>query len=172
MTPQVTMTDLVDALRTAASEPEKHADAQLRYFSKFQNNSVLTSHGYTCCVAGYLILKAHEGFPERKIEAIVTHCAYTVDPATWVREQLGLTYSEELLAFHPHTHHKIHSLLSDLLELGLCLPDDDDAEKVLGLSCNSSYTEFDYGYFGGYDADYMSLDEILAWMVKSAKKVQ
>jgi hypothetical protein len=171
MTIKITITDLVQTLRKAASQPERHASAQLKYFSRFHSNSVLTSHGYTCCVAGYLILKAHEGFPERKIEAIVTHCAYPVDPASWVRQMLGLTYSEELLAFHPHTHHKIHSLLSDLLEAGLRLPDD-DSEEVLGLSCEGSYTEFNYGYFGGYDAEYMSLDELLAWMVKSAKKVQ
>jgi hypothetical protein len=160
MTTQITMQDLIDSLRKAASSPESHAKAQRSYFSLLKEDSVLVNCGSACCVAGDLLLKAHSGSSEEELKAIIAQRGGQVNPVEWVANELRLTEVEATLAFDVDTHHEVHSLLADLLEQGLRLPDD---EGLVELSCNSTYTEFDCAYVGVHQ-DVMDLDELLSWM--------
>jgi hypothetical protein len=167
MTTQITINDLVQALRKAASNPEAHEPAQRSFFSKLKEDSVLVSHDKACCVAGYLMLKAHEGACESEIADIVELDYYSCSdghPSEWVSNELGLTYVEQTLAFDSCTHHAVHRLLADLLEAGLRLPN----VGTVGLSSNSDYTNLSWVFVSNPDR-FLSLDELLDWMRANAK---
>jgi hypothetical protein len=51
----ITLTDLINSLRKAASTPEAHEPAQQHYFSQAQEDSVLVHCGTACCIAGDLL---------------------------------------------------------------------------------------------------------------------
>jgi hypothetical protein len=156
---KITMSDLVQTLRKAAAHPEKHARAQLKYFSLVREDSVLVNCGTACCVAGDLMLKAHADEPEERIGKIIYAWGYPVTPSEWVKYKLGLTGLETTLAFDANTHYRVHSLLADLLEQGLRLPD----VCAVGLSCDSNYVEFDCAFFDFYQES-LGLEELLDWM--------
>jgi hypothetical protein len=105
------------------------------------------------------MLKAHADEPEERIGKIVYAEGYSVTPSDWVKNKLGLTELEATLAFDANTHHRIHSLLADMLEQGLRLPD----VCAIGLSCESNYVEFDCAFFG-YTLEPTYLEELLEWM--------
>lgn len=162
---QITLTDLIQTLRKAASNPEGHEPAQRRYFSELQDDSVLVNCGTACCIAGDLALKAHADASKREIKNIIKHWTGMATPGIWVAKELGLSYAERILAFDGNTHYEAHLLLADLLEAGLRIP---DSVGTLGLSCESTYTAFDYAYFG-FDESRMNLEELKAWMRSVAK---
>jgi hypothetical protein len=162
----ITMTDLIQSLRKAAANPEAHAPAQQHYFSQVQEDSVLVHCGTACCIAGDLLLKAHAYASEEQLKEIINSCGKPIVPGDWVRENLQLSDVEATLAFDANTHHEIHLLLADLLEQGFRLP---DSEGRLELSSESTYTEFDCGYFGYYEHS-ADLDEVLGWMQSIARK--
>jgi broad specificity phosphatase PhoE len=161
MTTQITMSDLIAALRSAASNPEAHEQAQQSHFSTLQEDSVLVSHGIACDVAGYLMLKAHEGASEEEVREITNldYYSYDLTPGEWVARELGLSDVEATLAFSSCTHHQIHLLLADILEAGRRLP---DVER-LGVSSDSLYTSFDWAYLANQDY-YISLEQLKQWM--------
>jgi hypothetical protein len=159
----ITMSDLIKSLRKAAASPEQHAFAQQHYFSLAREDSVLVNCGTACCVAGDLMLKAHADEPEERIGNIIYGWRSSVIPSDWVKNKLRLTELEATLAFDAHTHHQIHSLLADLLEQGLRLPD----VRTVGLSCESNYVEFDCAFFG-YTVEPTYLEELLDWMQEIA----
>jgi hypothetical protein len=165
MATKITMQDLISVLRKASSNPQAHAKAQRSYFSELKEDSVLVNCGSACCVAGDLVLKAHQGASEEELNAIISQRGGQINPAEWVVNELRLTEVEATLAFDVDTHHEVHSLLADLLEQGLRLPDD---KGLVELSYNSTYTEFDCAYVGVYQ-DVMDLDELLSWMRKIAQ---
>jgi hypothetical protein len=155
----ITMSDLINSLRQAAASPEQHAFAQQHYFSEMKEDSVLVNCGSACCVAGDLMLKAHADESEERISKIIYAWRYSVTPSDWVKTKLGLTELETTLAFDTNTHYRVHSLLADLLEQGLRLPD----VCAVGLSCDSNYVEFDCAFFGFYQES-LGLEELLDWM--------
>jgi hypothetical protein len=160
MTTQITLADLVNSLRKAASNPEAHAQAQRSYFSALKENSVLTNCGTACCVAGDLMLQAHAD-TEAAQEIILN--PYKDDPYDWVQNTLELSNLEANLAFNPDTHYQIHLVLADLLEAGLRLPDVDY------LSLASTYTQFRWARLEDEDRGDMGLDELLDWMREVAR---
>jgi hypothetical protein len=165
MTIQLTLTDLITSLRKAASNPEAHAPAQRKYFTPLKENSVLVNCNTACCVAGDLMLKAHKGASERKIDEILSYSCYPVTPGTWVASELGLTDLEVTLAFGHNTHYKIHSLLADLLEQGLRLHHFGEVE----ISRGSNYTTFEWASLGESDDKGVNLQEFLEWMRSIAR---
>jgi hypothetical protein len=160
MTIKITLKDLVDSLRKAASNPEEHAPAQRKYFTSLKPNSVLVNCGSACCVAGDLILKAHKGASEEKIDAILSYWRYPVTPGQWVSRELGLTDIESTLAFSASTHYLIHLTLADLLEQGLRLDHFGEVE----ISRGSNYTTFEWASLGDSDDKGVNLQELLEWM--------
>jgi hypothetical protein len=160
------MKDLITSLRQAAANPESHSPAQQHYFSELQDDSVLVHCNTACCIAGDLFLKAHSDASENELKEVIDKCGKPIIPGDWVREELGLGDVEATLAFDANTHHEIHSLLADILEHGLRLSDSDGR---LEISCKSTYTDFDCGYFGGYEHS-ADLDEVLGWMQSIARK--
>jgi hypothetical protein len=161
----ITLADLVQTLRKASSDPEAHAPAQRKYFTPLRSNSVLVNCGTACCVAGDLMLKAHTGASEQRIDEILSYWRYPVTPGMWVDRELGLTDVESTLAFSPNTHYKIHALLADLLESGLRLHHFDDVE----ISRGSSYTNFEWASLGYADDKRVNLREFLEWMRSVAR---
>jgi hypothetical protein len=157
---QITMADLVQTLRKAAAHPEQHAKAQLKYFSEVKEDSVLVNCGTACCVAGDLMLKAHAGASQRKINDIIEKWNVKVDPWSWVTRELGLTGVESELAFDSNTHYRVHLLLADLLEEGLRL----DHRGGVEMSAMSTYTYFDWASPGDDEGRCMNLEEFLEWM--------
>jgi hypothetical protein len=166
MTTQITLQDLIDSLRKAAANPEAHASAQQHYFSELKEDSVLVNCGSACCVAGDLMLKAYADASEAKIQRIFSlhQYGYEITPGNWVSKELGLSYVESVLAFDSSTHHEIHSLLADLLESGLRLPDVDR----LSICRDSFYTWLDWARLE-YAGKYMDLEELKDWMRSIAK---
>jgi hypothetical protein len=164
---KITIQDLIDSLRKASANPEGHASAQRNYFSKVKENSVLVNCNTACCIAGDLMLKAHQDSSD-EINKILSQCSRSVNPGEWVAEELGLTEVEAILAFDVNTHYEIHALLADILEQGLRLSDD---QNTVELSYNSTYTYFDCAYIGLYDG-FTTLGEIKNWMRGIAKQVQ
>jgi hypothetical protein len=162
----ITLSDLIQSLRKAASNPEAHSPAQQHYFSKAQDDSVLVNCGSACCIAGDLHLKAHADSSEQELRELINKCGKPIIPGDWVREELGLSDVEATLAFDANTHHEIHELLANLLEQGLRLP---DSEGRIEISCESTYTEFDCAYFGYYESP-VDLDGVLYWMSDIARK--
>jgi hypothetical protein len=162
----ITMTDLINSLRKVAANPEAHSKAQKSCFSRLKSDSVLVNHGRACCVAGYLMLKAHEGASTEDINDIIGYCDRDIDPVAWVTNELGLSDVEATLAFDANTHSEIHILLADLLENGFRLPDN-EAEPI-ELSYNSTYTKFDCVYVGLYDG-ITTLGEMRSWMRRRAQ---
>jgi hypothetical protein len=163
---KITIQDLIDSLRKASANPEAHNAAQQHYFSAAHEDSVLVHCGTACCIAGDLLLKAHADSSEEELKEIINKCGKPIVPGDWVREELGLGDVEATLAFDANTHHEIHSLLAGLLEQGFRLPDSDGSLEV---SCESTYTQFDCGYFGYYENP-VDLDEVLTWMREIARK--
>jgi hypothetical protein len=163
---KLTIQDLIDSLRKASANPESHAKAQKRCFSRLKSDSVLVNHGRACCVAGDLLLKAHQGESKDCINDIIGYCHRDIDPVAWVANELGLSDVEAILAFDANTHSEIHILLADLLEQGMRLPDN-DAESI-ELSYNSTYTKFDCVYVGLYD-EITTLGEMRSWMRRRAQ---
>jgi hypothetical protein len=161
---KLTIQDLIDSLRKASANPEGHASAQRKYFSKLKESSVLINCNTACCIAGDLMLKAYADEPE-EINKILSQKSRSVNPGEWVTNELRLTEVEATLAFDVDTHHQVHALLADLLESGLRLPDD---EGLVELSCDSTYTAFDCAY-AGIDDEAMDLDELLSWMREIAQ---
>jgi hypothetical protein len=160
MTIQITIKDLVDSLRKAASNPEAHAPAQQVYFSKLKPNSVLVNCNTACCIAGDLMLQAHSG-TEAAQEIILD--PYKADPYEWVQDALGLSNLEANLAFNPDTHYQIHLVLADILDAGLRLPDVDY------VALASNYTEFRWARLEDEDREDMDLEEFLGWMRATAR---
>jgi hypothetical protein len=156
----ITITDLIETLRKAASNPEAHAPAQRKYFTPLKENSVLVNCNTACCVAGDLMLKAHKGASEEKIDAILSYWVYPVTPGIWVANELGLTDLEVTLAFGHNTHYRIHLLLADLLESGLRLHHFGEVE----ISRGSNYTTFEWASLGESDNKGVNLREFLEWM--------
>jgi hypothetical protein len=156
----ITLADLIQSLRKAASNPEAHAPAQQHYFYRIQDDSVLVHCNTACCIAGDLLLKAHSDASEEELKTIISQRVGQANPAEWVRNELRLTEVEATLAFDSNTHHKVHTLLADLLESGLRLPDD---KGPVELSYTSTYTEFNCAYVG-IDDEIMDLNELLSWM--------
>lgn len=164
MTTKITISDLIQSLRKAAANPEAHAPAQRTYFSTLYEDSVLVNCGTACCIAGDLMLKAHEGSTEEELYDIIHQRELTTTIADWVTNELGLSDLEATLAFYANTHYEIHLLLADLLEAGLRLP---YSFRVV-FSGKSTYTSFDRAFFG-YDEESLSLEELKDWMRKNAK---
>jgi hypothetical protein len=160
MTIQLTLKDLVNSLRKAASNPEAHAPAQQVYFSAVQDDSVLVNCNTACCIAGDLVLKAHSDL-EAAQEIILN--VNKLDPQDWVQAALGLSNLEANLAFHPDTHYQVHLVLADLLEAGLRLPDVDY------VSLASTYTEFRWARLEDEGREDMDLEELLDWMREIAR---
>jgi hypothetical protein len=160
MTVEITFSDLISVLRKASSNPHSHADAQRSYFSDLKEDSVLTRCGTACCVAGDMILRAHADSSEEEVATLIEYWSYTETPWEWVKDRLGLTEVEAILAFDINTHHEIHAQLADLLEQGLRLPDD---EEMIELSYGSTYTEFECAYLD-HQPEALDLDEVLSWM--------
>jgi hypothetical protein len=156
----VTIQDLIATLRKASANPESHAPAQMQYFSELKPNSVLTHCGTACCIAGDLILRAslNEQASQAEIDRIIL-TPYESDPYSWAQDALGLSNVEASLAFESNTHHEIHSLLADLLEAGLRLPDRD----AVSMHSASTYTVFHEAYLEEEDR-YMDLEELKEWM--------
>jgi hypothetical protein len=164
MNTKITMQDLIDTLRKAAASPEGHEPAQKRFFSSLKENSVLVDSGVACCVAGYLRLKAHEGAPEKEITEIISQARFPGTPSTWVAKELGLSCVERALAFDANSHNEVHSLLADLLEQGLRLPDVD----YVNLSSESTYTKFEWARLQS-QSNYMDLKDLKGWMREIAE---
>jgi hypothetical protein len=162
---RITIQDLINTLRKAAASPEAHAKAQRSYFSELKEDSVLVNCNTACCIAGDLLLQAYSDASEDELKAIISQRGGQVNPGEWVANELRLTEVEATLAFDVDTHHEVHSLLADLLESGLRLPDD---EGLVELSYNSTYVNFDCAYVGVYQ-DVMDLDELKSWMRKIAQ---
>jgi hypothetical protein len=160
MTVEITFSDLISVLRKASSNPYSHADAQRSYFSDLKEDSVLTHCGTACCVAGDMILRAHADSSEEEVAKLIEYWSYTETPWEWVKDRLGLTEVEAILAFDINTHHEIHEQLADLLEQGLRLPDDGE---MIELSYDSTYTEFECAYLD-HHPEALDLDEVLSWM--------
>jgi hypothetical protein len=156
---KITMSDLVQTLRKAAAHPERHASAQLKYFSPVKEDSVLVNCGTACCVAGDMMLKAHADASQRKINDIIEKWAVKIDPWSWVTKELGLTGVESELAFDSNTHYRVHLLLADLLEEGLRL----NYRGGVEMSAMSTYTYFDWATVGG-EGPCMNLEEFLKWI--------
>jgi hypothetical protein len=161
---RITLKDLIETLRKASAHPKAHSPAQQSFFSRLRSDSVLVNCGSACCVAGDLMLKAHQDCSEQRLDDIIRYCYGSNSPGEWVTNELGLSDAEETLAFNAYTHHEIHSLLADLLEAGLRLPDVD----VVGLSDFSTYTTFDWAYLENEDK-YLKLKELKDWMIAIAK---
>jgi hypothetical protein len=157
---QITMSDLIATLRKAAANPEGHAEAQKYYFSRVQENSVLTYSGTACCVAAYLFMQAHEGLSDREINEIV---GYT-DPDEWVAKTLGLNGIEQVLAFDSSTHYQVHELLADILEQGLRFP----STGTVVISYGSTYTKFERACLTAC-GNRMNLEELKDWMREIAE---
>jgi hypothetical protein len=157
---KLTLQDLIDSLRKASANPEAHAKAQKSCLSRLKSDSVLVNHGRACCVAGDLMLKAHQGASREYINDIIGYCDRDIDPVAWVTNELGLSDIEAILAFDSNTHHAIHETLADLLDQGFRLP---DHGNTVELSYNSTYTEFDCAYVGLYD-EFTTLGEMKSWM--------
>jgi hypothetical protein len=162
---KITMSDLVQTLRKAAAHPERHASAQLKYFSPIKEDSVLVNCGSACCVAGDLMLKAHADEPKRKLNDIIEKWNVKVDPWSWVTKELGLTGLESELAFDSNTHYRVHLVLADLLEAGLRL----EYRGGVEMSAMSTYTHFDWASPGDDEGRCMNLEEFLEWMRAIAK---
>jgi hypothetical protein len=162
---KLTMSDLVQTLRKAAADPERHASAQLTYFSDLKEDSVLTQCGTACCVAGDMILRAHADESKRKIQSIIEEWTTKIDPWSWVTKELELTGVEAELAFGSNTHYLVHLLLADLLEAGLRL----HHRGGVDMSCISTYTYFDWASPGDGEGRCMNLEEFLDWMRSIAK---
>jgi hypothetical protein len=162
MTIRITLTDLIQSLRQAASSPEAHAPAQLAYFSELTDNSVLVHCGTSCCIAGDLILKAHADSEASQEEVLNSD---DIDPYEWVKDALGLSNLEAVLAFDPSTHYELHRLLADLLEDGLRLRDVD----YLMLPTTSTYTEFRWAHLED-EGMFMDLNQTKDWMRSIARK--
>jgi hypothetical protein len=160
MTVEITFSDLISVLRKASSNPHAHASAQRSYFSDLKEDSVLTQCNTACCVAGDMILRSHADSSEEELAELIEYWSYTETPWDWVKDRLGLSEVEAILAFDINTHHEIHSQLADLLEQGLRLPDN---KGGIELSYNSTYVNFDCAYMG-IDDEIFGLKETLNWM--------
>jgi hypothetical protein len=165
---KLTIQDLINSLRKASANPEAHSPAQQYYFSAVQDDSVLVHCNTACCIAGDLLLKAHSDASDSEIREMIDKCGRPIVPEDWVQKELGLSDVETTLAFDASTHHEIHSLLADILEQGLRLP---DSSGRLELSCESTYIDFDCGYFGYYEHP-VDLEGVLEWMSKIATQNQ
>jgi hypothetical protein len=157
---RITITDLIETMRKAASNPEAHARAQVSYFSELRPDSVLTHCGTACCVAGDLLLRAHKHLPEEKLKEMIDHVDRQFTPWKWVTQELSLTRLEATLAFNASTHYRIHLMLADILEKGLRLPD----VCEIAISSYSDYTEFDAAYLGRDFDNPLNLNEFLGWI--------
>lgn len=115
------MEELIEALRTAAAQPEKHVKAQKEYFSKQEKDPIFNHCGTACCIAGDNIARDYLAlFPETTVINfdLLTDYFKVISPWAYTQNKYGLSDVEAELCFSSYTNYTIHLTMADILASG------------------------------------------------------